>query len=140
MATTTFTSSAFNQNPRTLFNGVNSVTATINTGATSASGASVVFFAKIPKGATILDLQEHHTTGAATCPVDLGYDGTTSAFVTAGAAGGVLRITVGTGVGLQIPAQSTTATGYVKLIGTYTPGTATASLIATINVLYTLDR
>jgi len=140
MATTTITSSAFNNAPRTLFNGVNSVTATINSGATSASGASVVFFAKIPKGATILDISESHTTAAGSCPVDLGYDGTTSAFVSQGTQGGVLRLSVGSGLGLQIPAQTTTVTGYVKLIGTYTPGTATASLIATVNVLYTLDR
>lgn len=140
MATTTFTAAAFNQQPRQLFDGVNSVTATINTLAISASGASTVFFAKIPKGATILEVIEHHTTGAATCPADLGYDGTLSAFISAGAAGGILRLTTAVSVGLQIPAQTTTATGYVKLIGTYTPGTATASLIAAVTVLYTMDR
>jgi len=139
MATATFTASAFNNQPKTLFNGVNSVTATVNTGATSVSGASVVFFAKVPKGATILDVIETHSTGAGSCPVDIGYDGTTSAFMSQATEGAVNRASVAANIPLAIPAATTTITNYVKIIGTYTPGTATASLIARCTVLYTLD-
>lgn len=139
MATATFTTTAFNNPPRELFNGVNSVTASANLGATTASGATVIFFAKVPKGATILDVIETHTSGAATCPADIGYDGTTSAFITAGTTANVNRAAVAANIPLAIPAAGTTVTNYVKIIGTYTPGTATVSLKANCTVLFTLD-
>lgn len=140
MTTLTMTAAAFNKTPRAVHAGVNSITANINTGATSASGATCIFFAKVPKGATILDVIETHTTGAATCPVDIGYDATTSAFITAGAQNSVLRSNVPANIPLSIPVAGTTVTSYVKIIGTYTPGTATASLIANLTVLYTMDK
>jgi hypothetical protein len=140
MPTATITASAFNNAPKQLFNGVNSVTARVNTGAITASGATPIFYAKVPKGATILDVIETHTSGAASCPGDIGYDATTSAFISQGTQGSVLRASVAANIPVSIPLPSTTVTNYVKIIGTYTPATAVTSLKGAVTVLYTLDE
>jgi expansin (peptidoglycan-binding protein) len=139
MATATFTTSQFNNQPKALFNGVNSVTASANLAGVTASGATTIFFAKVPKGATILDVIETHTSTSASCPADIGYDGTTSAFISAGTTGAVNRAAVAANIPLAIPAATTTVTNYVKIIGTYTPSTAAVSLKANCTVLFTLD-
>ncbi len=137
----TLTATTYAQPPRNLPSGVISVSGSFASGATSIdASATTVFLCKIPNKATILDLFEHHTTGAATCPVDIGIDATLSAFVSGGAQAGVLRGSVGANLPYTVSLSDDAAANYSTLKATYTPGTATASLKVNFSVYYTMDK
>lgn len=139
----TLTATTYANQPRIVHNGVISVSGSFNSGATEISAsATTVLLCKIPNKATILDVIEHHTTGAATCPVDIGVDDTLSAFVTQATQASVTRATVGANLPYTVSKSDdvSAASNFATLKATYTPGTATASLKCNFTVLYTMDK
>lgn len=140
MATLTATTFA-NVQPRNLPSRVISISGSFNSGATEISAsATTIFLCKIPNKATILELIEHHTTGAATCPVDYGIDGTLSAFISQGTQATVNRLSVGANIPYTVSLSDDAAVNYSILKATATPGTGTASLKIGFTVMYTMDK
>lgn len=137
----TLTATTYAKLPRANHTGVTSVSGSFNAGSTEISAsATTVFLCKVPHGATILDIYEHHTTGAATCPVDIGIDATLSAFVSQATQASVTRATVGANIPYTVSLSDDSVTQYSTIKATYTPGTATASLKCNFTVLYTMDK
>jgi hypothetical protein len=125
-----------------------------NSGAASIDvSATTIFLCKIPHGATITDFVESHSCGSATCPADFGLAAATgsgfttslSAFASAAAQGNATRATKGGGIGsttgipYKLSLSDDAVTRYVYFAGTYTPSSATASLIINGTVYYTMD-
>lgn len=142
MATLTSTAAASGRSPRSVHAGVNSVTVYYNSVATQISpSATTIFLAKIPNKATITDIISYHTSGAATCPMDIGIEvgatNTLSAFATAATQGAVTRAALGVPYLVSCSDDAVTQYGIVK--GTVTPGTATASVKINITINYTMD-
>lgn len=136
----TLTATAFSRPPRAVHAGLNSVTVEYNSGSTEISNsATTIFLCKIPHGATIVDLQTHHTSGAATMPTDYGIDGTLSAFISQATLGVITRAAVVRNIPYRVSAADTDVTRYGVLKATVTPGTATASVIIKTTVYYTMD-
>lgn len=143
----TYTSTQYLVGPRSVHAGVNSQTFRYNLGATAASAGDIVLLAKLPVGATITELVEHHTTGATACTVSFGYTSsqttTYSAFISAGAQATMNRLGVapsstgglGYTVTLSDDATQRFATLTAKLVES---GTGTTSLIITGNIQYTI--
>jgi hypothetical protein len=78
----TRTSTTFeNYQPKNVHVGVMSVSGSLNLGATASSNGDILWLAKVPHGAIIVDAYEDHTTGASTQVLDFG-------LATSGAAGG----------------------------------------------------
>lgn len=70
MATTTAT--LFANTPKGVHAGVNAIAVSYNHGALTASAGDVVFLAKLPHGARIIDFWEDHSTGATSNAVSFG--------------------------------------------------------------------
>lgn len=143
MATLTASAAASGRSPRAVHAGVNSITVRYNSGATTISpSATTIFLAKIPHGAVITEIVDYHTSGAATCPMDIGIEvGSTnslSAFATAATQGAVTRAALGVPYVVSCSNDAVTQYGIVK--GTVTPGTATASVKINLTVFYTMDE
>lgn len=137
----TLTATTYAKEPRSLPSGMISVSGSFNSGATEISAsATTILLCKIPNRATIVDFVEHHTTGAATCPVDYGIDSDLSAIATAVAQGTVNRLNKGANVGYQVSLSDDAAVNYSVLKATATPGTSTASLKINFTVQYSMDR
>lgn len=114
----------------------------------------VVLLCKIPHGATVLEIKEYHSTGAASCPAAFGYalpagaSATLSVFATAFSQAGVdganpknKASTTKYGVGLpyKISLSDDVMPRFVYLTGAYAPASATASLVVQGYVAYTMD-
>lgn len=140
----TFTSTAYSAIPRKLHSGANIVsfdyTSPSGAGNTlcASANATVILGPRIPTGATIVRVWERHSTGAATCPVDIGYDDTISALAsdwTQASSSGI--------IGLQVPQRvsitSSTDQGTSTLKLGYTAGTNTAVIRVQCVVEYTFD-
>lgn len=79
------------------------------------------------------------SSGAATCPFDIGIQGNLSAFATAGTLGNVvLRATKG--IPYDVSVSGDTATQYIYVTMTVTPGTATTDVEPTLTVVYSTDK
>lgn len=136
----TLTASTFAAPPRYIENGEVVRTGSFNSGSTEISNsATTILLCKIPQGARITDLVEHHTTGAGTCPVDYGIDSTLSAFMSQATQGSVNRLSVGANLNYAVSLSDDAAAQYSILKATATPGTATASLKINWCVKYTMD-
>ena len=139
MATATQTATSMSRPARSLPSGVISKTISFNSGTTSVSGASVIEMCNIPNKATILDIVQYHTTGAASCPVDIGMKGdTASTFASAATQAAVSRATQG--IPYRVSKSDDAANQFDTLTVTATPGTATASFKIDLTVLYTMDE
>ncbi len=137
----TLTATTFAQQPRIVHNGVISVSGSFNAGSTEISAsATTIFLCKIPNKATILDFVEHHTSGAGTCPVDYGIDGTLSAFASQVTQASVNRASVGANIPYTVSLSDDATVNYSIFKATATPGTATASLKINFTVYYTMDK
>ena len=136
----TLTATAFSSPPRAVHAGLNSRTIEYNSGATEISvSATTVFLCKIPHGATIVDLVTHHSSGAATTPVDYGIDATLSAFISQATLGVITRAAVVANIPYKVSVSDLATNRFAILKATATPGTATASLIIKTTVFYTMD-
>jgi len=67
----TLTSTFFANTPKAVHTGVNVIRIDYQQTA-SVSAGDIIFLAKLPNGARCYDLVEEHSTGAATCTIDLG--------------------------------------------------------------------
>lgn len=143
----TYTASLFANTPKALHAGVNSIVVNYSSGAVTASSGDVVFLAKIPHGARILEVIEDHSTDATAHAVDIG-------MATGGAAGGGANLSMFVKAGAQatknrlnvmgIPAVISVSDGDAGRYGvlaakTAVTGTATVSLQLNVVVLYTTD-
>ena len=139
MATLTASAAAAGVPPRAVHAGVNSITVSFNSGATAISpSATTVLMAKIPSKATILDIIQQHSSGAGTCPMDVGVDTDLDALTTAATTAVWSRATAG--VPYRVDASGTVTAGFQYVKATVTPGTATASVKIDLTILYTMDE
>lgn len=98
----TYTSTVFaNQNAKGEHVGVQVVRGQFNTGATASSAGDIVFLAKIPHGAQIVDLVADHTSGSTALGISYGLasggpagSATFSCYVASGAQATKLRLSV----------------------------------------------
>jgi hypothetical protein len=135
---------------RALVSGVTTETFSFNTGAVTASGATLIQLCKIPVGATIVDVNILATSGAATNPADVGITGTgvyqggaatagtASTFISAGTGGAVARATKG--IPWKVEASDDATARFATLTATVTPGTATVSLQINGTVSYVVSE
>ena len=138
MATLTASAAASGRSPRAVHAGVNSLTVRYNSGSTEISpSATTIYMAKIPHGATIIDVIDYHTAGSATCPADIGVVGSLAEFVSAATLGAVTRAALGVPYTVSVSADTAQ---YRVVTATVTPGTATASVKINLTVLYTMDE
>ena len=142
----TYTSTVFaNNQPKAVHVGVNSVSGSINLGATASSVGDIIFLAKIPNGAKFSYIEEDHTTGAAAQGISFGYasggpagSATFSMFIASGAQATINRRNV-----LGIPADCSLSANDPNSFGILAckveSGTATTSLIVNFLVSYRMD-
>lgn len=117
-----------------------------NTGAVTASSATLIQLCKIPVGATIADVWCVASAVAVTAPMDIGISGTSaqgvagtaSTFASAGAMGALVRASKG--LPWRVAVSDDATVRYHTLTATVTPGTQTASLQIDGTVFYTLDE
>jgi hypothetical protein len=150
MATATYTATTFNNPPRQLHAGVNHVSGSYNAGAVVTSLGDVIFLAKIPHGATILDILVDHSSGETATGVDYGlakgHDNTGNAslscFASAVALATITRNTVRRAAGLGPQRVSVSDLDPVRYgIFSAVPRTGSASLSLMINfsITYRMD-
>lgn len=119
--------------------GLNTITTTFNDTTTISASATTILMCKVPHGATILDVYGKVSSGAATCPFTIGIQGDLSAFATGGTLGGVvLRATKG--IPYDVSVSGDTATQFIYVNMTVTPGTNTTEVEPTLTVIYTTDK
>lgn len=140
MATLTASAAVAGAPARSVHAGVNSITVNYDNSSTSISADSLttILMAKIPHGASILDVQGVVSSGAATCPFTLGISGNNSAFATAGTVNTILRATKG--LPYDVSVSDDTATQYIYVTMAVQPGTATTDVEGKMTVIYTMDR
>lgn len=150
MATATQSTTLMARPARSIVEGPTTVPFSYNTGATTASGATLIQLCKIPAGATITDVWALASSGAATNPMDIGItgtgtylgaaatSGTASTFASAGTGGAVVRATKG--VTWKVEASDDATTRFATLTATVTPGTNTVSLQIQGAVTYTIGE
>ncbi len=150
MATATQSTTLMARPARSLVSGVTTETFSYNTGAVTASGATLIQLCKIPVGATIIDVNILPTSGAATNPTDVGISGTgtyqgvaatagsASTFVSAGTGGAVIRATKG--IPWKVEASDDATVRFATLTATVTPGTNTVSLQINGTVSYAMGE
>lgn len=150
MATATQSTTLMSRPARSLVSGVTTETFSYNTGAVTASGATLIQLCKIPAGATIVDLNITAVSGADTNPMDIGISGTgtyrgsaavagtASTFASAGTGGAVVRATKG--LPWKVEASDDATVRFATLTATVTPGTATVSLQINGTVSYVVSE
>jgi hypothetical protein len=138
----TLTATAYSALPKAIHAGVNSVSIDYTSAAgvtlCASANATVVLGPKIANGMTILNITGSHSTGSATCPVDIGIDSSISKFATqkaqaANATAAVANFPFKVSVTENAPAQYRTIT-----FGA-TPGTNTAVANFKYTVFFTAD-
>ena len=110
--------------------------------ASASANATIVQFCRIPNQASIMYLDEFHSSSAATTLADIGIKDqilSLSAFMTQVTAGQVNRPVLNK-LPYVVSITDTQATQYAYLVGGYTPGTNASTLKATLNCIYTLDQ
>jgi hypothetical protein len=119
--------------------GLNTITVTFNDATAISASATTVLMCKVPHGATILDVYGKVSSGANTCPFTIGIQGDLSAFATNGTLGGVItRATKG--IPYDVSVSGDTATQFMYVNMTMTPGTLTSEVEPTLTVVYTTDK
>ena len=136
----TVTATTYAQTPRQLHAGVTTVSGSYTHCGSLEASAVTSFLCKIPNKATILDVMESHTAGAATCPMDVGIDSSLSAFMSQGTIATVNRLSVAANVGYQVSLSDDAALNYSILKATPTLASATTSFVMKFSVSYSMDR
>jgi len=139
----TFTSTAYSAVPKKLSSGMNVVsfdyTTPAGTSLSASANSAVLLGPRIPTGAVIHQIVERHSSGAATCPIDIGYDDTLSVL-----ASQWTQASTAIPTGLQVPHKisitSSTDQGTATLKFGITPGTDTAVVRFQCSVFYTYDQ
>ncbi len=110
--------------------------------ASASANATIVQFCRVPNKASVMYLDEYHSSSAATCLADIGIKDqvlTLSAFMSQVTAGQVNRPVLNK-LPYVVSITDTQATQYAYLVGGFTPGTNASTLKATLNVIYTMDQ
>ena len=136
----TLTASSFAKTPRSMPSGVISAFGTFNSGSTKMeASAQTVFMLKLPNRSQIIDVIEHHTTGATSAPTDIGIDASLSALASQATQGIVNRVSIGQRTPYQVSISDDATANYGILKVTPTLASSTTSYIVNITVLYTMD-
>ncbi len=153
MAVATYTCTIFNNAPKGVHAGTQSVSGTLAWGATSTVG-DIGFLCKVPHGAKIVDLIEYHTTGAATQALSFGLDrgvanggaGNLSCFIASGAQASTgNRLALGNGptathkAPIQVSLSDLDPVRYAILCAKVESGTTTTSLFVSFTLSYRID-
>lgn len=141
----TYTSTVFNNVPKYFQIGNLSQGGTVMFGAASSVG-DVVFLAKVPNGAKIVDFAEWHTTGATAQGISFGFDrgiaagggGDASCLVASGAQATRNNWNM-RNAPLTISLSDLDPVRYAILIGKVESGTATTSLMVNFNLTHRSD-
>jgi hypothetical protein len=144
----TYTASLFANTPKAAHTGTNSIVVNYQSGALTSSAGDIIFLAKIPHGARVVEVIEDHSTGATGHAIDIGLatggaaggGASYSAFIAAGAQATKNRLSV-----LGIPPVVSVSDGDPNRYGVLAAkcavtGTATISLMLNVTVLYTTDN
>jgi hypothetical protein len=138
----TFTSTAYSATPRMVETGVFSVsfdyTTPAGTSLSASANSAVVLGPKIQNGLHILGVMGHHSSGAATCPVDIGVDNTISVIASQKTQGSN-ALAAGGNVPYKVSVSDDAAALYRTLKFGVTPGTDTAVVRLAYTVLLTKD-
>lgn len=146
MAVTTYTATTFANNvPKAIVAGNQSVSGQFMWTAASTVG-DVLFCAKIPHGATIVDVIEDHSTGASAQALSFGMargaaaggGGNMSVFISSGAQGAVNRRSV-VGLPLTVSVSDTDPLRYGEFACKVESGTTTTSLVVNFTIIYRTD-
>lgn len=142
----TLTSTFFANTPKAVHTGLNVIRIAYAT-AGSLSAGDIIFLAKLPNGARCFDLVEEHSTGAATCTLDLGLAKGTesgggvsiSAFITGGSQATQNRRTV-RGIPPLVSTSDNDPDKYGILAAKLaTVSSATSGFAMTLQFAYTVD-
>jgi hypothetical protein len=139
----TLTSTAYSATPKFNEKGVFSVSFDYTTPAgvslSASANSTVILGPKIQNKLTILGVIGSHSSGAATCPVDIGLDATISAIASQKAQGAnAINATSGL-VPLKVSVSDDAVANYSVLKFGVTPGTDTAVVNLKYTVLLTAD-
>jgi len=143
----TYTSTLFLNTPKAVQIGNNSISCSINMGSTASSNGDVIFLAKVPNGATIVSIEEDHTTGGTAQGVSFGFASGIAAGGGANlscliASGAISTVNRGNVLGLPptISVSDLDPNRYAILCAKVESGTATTSLIINLrNLVYRTD-
>lgn len=138
----TLTSTAYSQTPRSLHAGVESISFDYTTAAgvtlSASANATVILGPRIPNGHSILAVMGSHSSGAATCPADIGIDATLSVFASQKAQG-TNALAGATNVPYKVSVSDDAVNQWQTVKVSLTPGTDTTAVNAKYTVLYTRD-
>lgn len=135
----TLTSTAYARAPRAVHAGVNSQTIEFTSSAAVEASATTILMAKIPAGATILDVFGHHTSAAVTCPTDVGIGAAVSAFISQGTKGAMTRAAVVNNIPYLVSVADNATDRFLDFKVTPTPAAGGNIYTAKYTVLYTMD-
>lgn len=144
---TTYTASLYANTPKAVHAGVNAISVNYNSGATALAAGDIVFLAKVPHGARIVEVIEDHSTGATAhaLSIGLGRGGAAgggasySCFIASGAQATKNRMGV-LGIPAVVSVSDDQAERWAQLTAKVgESGTTTTSLIINCTVLYTAD-
>lgn len=139
MATRTASTATRGAQPLAIEKGLNTKVIKYNSGSDSFdASATTVLLAKIPQGATIVDVHGYHSTGSATAPMDVGIGSSVSAFISAGAQGLINRASKGV-IDYTVSVSADAAVQYEFLKATVTLASATTSVKISVSVNYLAD-
>lgn len=138
----TFTATAYSASPKEIVSGVNSAVIDYRSGATSLSasaGATVILGPKIPNGSTILQIFGSHSSGAGSCPVDIGFNDELSAFASQKTQGSNAICDKVSSVPYKVSVSDDAANLYRVIALAPDPGTDTRSVEFKYTVLFSRD-
>jgi hypothetical protein len=149
MATSTYTASAYNTQPKYVEHGVVEVSGKVQWTAAGTVG-DILYCAKIPNGARIVDFKEYHTNGETALALDWGFNrgiasgggANASCLVSGGAIATMNRMSYAaspTGGPLTISLSDLDPNGFAVLIGKAASGTATISASVAFSILYRME-
>jgi hypothetical protein len=145
MALSTYTCTTWTNSPKAVEIGNSSVSGQVVWTATSTVG-DVALLAKIPHGATIIDIIEDHSTGAAAQALSFGLDrgavagggGNSSCFIASGAQATVNRKNV-VGLPITVSVSDNDTNRWASLTAKVESGTTTTSLVVNFTIVYRTD-
>lgn len=144
----TYSSSVMNNQPRRVHAGTNSVWGTFQMpGTTATSAGDLIFLAKIPNGARVIDVRTDHSSGSTALGVSYGLANggtaggvaTYSAFIASGAQATNLQAAAGT-LPYTISCSDNDTLRYGILAAKIESGTMTTSVLVNFRVYYEVDQ
>ena len=149
MTAATYTCSVFSNGPKSVHTGDQSIAGKIVLGAISVT--DVIFLAKVPHGARIIDFREFHSNGQTAAVLDFGFTkgiaaggaGNLSCLISGGAVATMNRMSYAaspTGMPVQISLSDADAIRYTTLAALAVSGTFTISVSLGWSLTYRVDE